>query len=450
MPGILIVDDDPSFRESLAETLAGAGWAVHEATDPTAARRLLARHQPDLVILDLRLGADDGMNLLRHWKEDEETRSIPVIVLTGYASSQNTIEAMQLGAFEHLTKPVTRETLLDTVRRALRVRASEHGAEPSPPPPPPASEPLVGACPPMREVQKLIGRVAPHDATVLITGETGTGKEMVARAIHRFSPRAARPMVAVNCAAIPRELLESELFGHVKGAFTGAVQTRAGKFVEAHGGALFLDEIGDMPLPMQAKLLRVLQEKTIQPVGSDSPRRVDVRVIAATHRDLPERVAAGAFRQDLFYRLNVFRIHLPPLRERGEDIILLAHALLQRLPGGSQKSLHPGAQRVLRAHSWPGNVRELHNVLQLACVMAEGNLIRAEHIRIEAPAGPALDTLPPAWSRLTLDEAVRQLETLMVREALRASGGNKSEAATRLGIHRQRLYDLVRRTQPGT
>ena len=325
MAKILIVDDDAGFREGIAETLTDLG---HEAVQVVSGESALARLHAagmgeacggfDLMLLDLRMRGMDGLETLRRLHAGHpDCRELPVIMLTAYADSGNTIEAMKLGAFDHLTKPISREQVLGVLERALGRprtgggRAEKAAAVTS------EHDQLIGSSPAMREVHKLIGLVAPSDATVLVQGETGTGKEEVARALHRHGARASKPFVAVNCAAIPAELLESELFGHVKGAFTGAVNQRVGRFSEANKGTLFLDEIGDMTLPMQAKILRVLQDRIVTPVGGTSPVPVDVRIVAATHRDLIGMVRDGGFREDLFYRLNVVCVSLPPLRERG-------------------------------------------------------------------------------------------------------------------------------------
>src|SRR5205823_11024127 len=295
--------------------------------------------------------------------------AVPVVMLTAYASSDNTIEAMKLGAFDHLTKPIGREDVKRIVDQALKpeARRSKEAVEES-------GEGLIGNSEGMRRVQKLIGLAAGTDSTVLVTGETGTGKEMVARALHDHGTRAEKPFVAVNCAAIPTELLESELFGHVKGAFTGAASDRPGRFREADGGTLLLDEIGDMSPPMQAKILRVLQEREIAPVGAARSEKVDVRVIAATHRDLTQAVQKNEFREDLYYRLNVLPIHLPPLRERVDDIVSLAEHFL-RQASDPPKSLSASATRRLLAYTWPGNVRELKNAMERASIVVRGSTI---------------------------------------------------------------------------
>jgi DNA-binding NtrC family response regulator len=364
-------------------------------------------------------------------------------MLTAYASGGNTIEAMSLGAFDHLTKPVTRAALIETLERALRWAANTPDTPQAAGASPAAQEPvdgteLVSSSEAMRQVFKRIGLAANSDATALILGETGTGKELVARALHRNSGRATGPFVAVNCAAIPAELMESELFGHVKGAFTGAINERTGRFREADGGTLFLDEIGDMPLSTQAKILRVLQEREITPVGANRAQPVNVRIIVATHRDLPSAVKEGRFREDLWYRLQVVPLWLPPLRERLGDVLLLAEHFLRLLGGDSPKRLSAAAARLLLAHSWPGNVRELRNAMERAAILSHGPVIEAEHIGLQTAAAPT-PGLDIDWEG-PMAQAVAQLEREMIVRALAATAGNRAEAARRLGLSRQQLY----------
>ena len=449
MARILIVDDDAGFREGLAETLTDL---AHEAVQVSSGEHALARLGAgrtgeecggfDLVLLDLRMRGMDGLETLRRLHaEHPDCRELPVIMLTAFADSGNTIEAMKLGAFDHLTKPISREQVRGVLERALgRPRSGRSKTEPIGPA---ANDQLIGSSTPMREVHKLIGLAAPSDATVLVQGETGTGKEEVARALHRHGARIGKPFVAVNCASIPAELLESELFGHVKGAFTGAVNQRVGRFSEANKGTLFLDEVGDMTLPMQAKILRVLQDRIVTPVGASTPVPVDVHIIAATHRDLIAMVRDGKFREDLFYRLNVVTIALPPLRERGADILVLAEHFLRGLApaGQAAKRLSPTASEALLAHPWPGNVRELRNTMQRATVTVRGPVIDRADLPLSAPASPGgpLDTLD-ALLGLPWTLAIARLEKLLLERALRAAAGNRAEAARRLGIHRQLLY----------
>jgi DNA-binding NtrC family response regulator len=434
MATILIVDDDAALREGLAEALADMGHRVIEAPDGDVALAIAARERPDAVLLDLRIPRVNGLEILRQLRS-RPGRVPPVAILTAYASAANTIEAMRLGAFDHLTKPIGRDDLSSLVTRMLRSRSD---AEP-PTAPEVDEEELVGPSDAMRTVQKMIGLVTDSDATVLISGETGTGKELVARAIHRHGRRASGPFVAVNCAAIPAELLESELFGHVRGAFTGAVGERNGAFRDAAGGTLFLDEVGDMEFAMQAKILRALQERTVTPVGG-RPVRVDVRVLAATNRDLEADVRDGGFREDLFYRLNVVPIHLAPLRARLADIIPLAeHSLLRATEPA--KRLGADAAARLMAHSWPGNVRELRNAMERVAILCRGNIVTASDLAfLSTTAGVRDRDSPPDWTEGDLPGAVARLEMHMIRRALEDAGGNRTEAAKRLGIHRQLLY----------
>ena len=448
MARILIVDDDVAFRSSLAETVGDLGHEVLEAGSTAAGLRLLSAHAIDAAIVDLRMPEEDGLVFLQR---APAIAAIPCIMLTAYASGDNTIEAIRLGAFDHLTKPVPRTALVETLERALRqsTAASDSSAAPDAASAA-ASErnQLVGDSEAMRQVFKQIGRAATSDATVLILGETGTGKELVARALHRNGSRAGRPFVAVNCAAIPAELIESELFGHVKGAFSGATQHRMGRFQEADGGTLFLDEIGDMALPTQAKILRVLQERELTPVGGSQSLRVDVRVIAATHRDLPQEIREGRFREDLWYRLQVVPIMVPPLRERPGDILAIAEHFLRQHGGDSPRRISAAAARRLLQHAWPGNVRELRNTMERAAVMSHGSCIEAEHLAL-----PTLSATSPAqgmqidWDG-PLAAAVAQVERLMLERALAAANGNRAEAARRLGISRQQLYRKLEEAGP--
>ncbi len=435
MARILIVDDDTAFRESLAEMLGDLGHAVSAAPTVAAGLQVLQGGSVDVAIVDLRMPGEDGLAFLR--KARGLSRA-PCIMLTAYASGGNTIEAMRLGAFDHLTKPIARTALVEALDRALQGAgpAQDCGDGQAGQPQMHDDGELVSGSEAMRQVFKRIGLAADSDATVLVLGETGTGKELVARALHRNSARAERPFVAVNCAAIPADLMESELFGHVKGAFTGAASDRAGRFREAQGGTLFLDEVGDMPLPTQAKILRALQEREITPVGASRALPVNVRIIAATHRDLPAAVKEGRFREDLWYRLQVVPVHLPPLRERLGDVLLLAEHFLRQGGGASPKRLGADAAQLLLAHDWPGNVRELRNAMERAALLCPGPVIGAEHIGLQPAAahGPAIDWNGP------LAAAVAQLEREMVTRALAAATGNRAEAARRLGLSRQQLY----------
>jgi two-component system NtrC family response regulator len=441
---VLIVDDDTALRCAIATALGDLGHQAPEAADGEAALAWLSQYQADAVLLDLRMPGMDGMEVLRRIRAT--LAAPPVAILTAVPTSDNTIEAMRLGAADHLAKPIGREGLQALLSRMLPV--------PDATPPPAAvgsaakEGGLIGSSAAMRDVQKAIGLLADSDATVLLLGETGTGKEIVARAIHWHGRRSKAPFVPVNCAAIPAELLESLLFGHVRGAFTGAVSDRAGSFREAQGGTLFLDEIGDMDLAMQAKLLRALQERVVTPVGG-RPMPIDVRIIAATHRDLNRAVLDGRFREDLYYRLGVVPVALPPLRDRLADIIPLAeHFLALSSDGTIAKRLGADAAARLMAHSWPGNVRELLNAMKRVATLVRRPVISAPDLAFltAGPGGHAANAPEQAdWLSGTLPEVVERVEVELIRRALAASVGNRAQAAERLGIRRQLLYQKLAR-----
>jgi two-component system NtrC family response regulator len=433
MAAILIVDDDEVMREALAEAIRDLGHDTYIAPSGDAALALLGRQAVQAVFLDLRMPGMDGLEVLRRIRAREDAPA--VAILTAHASAANTIEAMRLGAFDHLTKPIGREDIRRVIQRMTTVTAESSVRKPVA-----AQETLVGSSEAMRAVQKSIGMLADSDATVFITGETGTGKEMVARAIHDYGHRKTGPFIAVNCASIPAELLESELFGHVKGAFTGAVSERLGAFREADGGTLLLDEIGDMDLPMQAKILRALQERVVAPVGGRA-MAVDVRVIAATHRDLAQRIREGRFREDLFYRLHVVPIHLPALRTRIADILPLAEHFLNAT--GLRKRLSTDAAALLIRHPWPGNVRELRNALERVAVLVRGEAVTAADLGFleDSPSeGSVID-----WPDEDLPSAVARLEEMLIRRALARNAGNRTETAKQLNINRQLLYSKLER-----
>lgn len=448
MAHILIVDDDDAFRESLAETLGDLGHVIEQAgSGHDALARLASDTRIDCMFLDIRMPDLSGIDVLERLRAMPSRAALPVVVLTAFATSDNTIHAMRLGAFEHLTKPVGRDAIASLLRK---IEASNRGA--SSPALPASNEDvtdgtprLLGNSEALRDAQKQIGRAAATDSTVLITGETGTGKEVAARVLHDASRRRHAPFVAINCAAIPAELLESELFGHTRGAFTGAVTQRAGRIVEANGGTLFVDEIGDLPLPMQAKLLRVIQERTLTPVGSNTSVAIDVRIVAATHRDLAAEVAARTFREDLFYRLNVIPVHLPPLRERPDDILpLAAHFLIAAANlAGPARTLSGDAERRLLAHAWPGNVRELKNAMERVAALARGPLVTADDLAFLTAPRAGVSEIPAALLDLPLPQAIEWLERAAIERALQQSAGNRAEAARRLGISRQSLYTKI-------
>jgi DNA-binding NtrC family response regulator len=432
---ILIVDDDESIRKVIGFILDETGYEVRSATSGAGALEAIRKDRPDLVLTDIKMPGIDGIALLKEIRKLDD--SIIVIVLTAFGTVETAVEAMKAGAADYLTKPISRDELTLTVDKTLRVRALEQEN---------ANlresigerfkfENIVGLSPAMRGVFDLVRRVAGTDASVLITGESGTGKELVARAIHFNSPRRGARLVTVNCAAIPGDLLESELFGHVRGAFTGAIRTKEGKFHLAHRGTIFLDEIGSLPKPLQAKLLRAVQEKEIQRVGGEETETVDVRVIAATNRPLPDLIRKGEFREDLFYRLNVVPLVIPPLRERVSDIPLLVAHFSRRFAGARRVTFAPEAIEILRSYTWPGNVRELENFCERIILMTPGDEIGAPEVKaqIDAMADEHVATAPAAT--LTLPEVERRA----VLDALARAGWNQTRAARLLGVPRHVL-----------
>jgi len=436
---VLVVDDDPAVRYTLREILASEGLAVEEASDGAEAlARFEARPVP-LVLTDLRMPGMDGMELLRRLAA--RAPAPRVVMITAHGSERQAVEAIKAGAYDYFRKPFETEELLAVVRRAVEALRLSHENERL------AGElalsrTMVFASEAMRRLAILVARVAPRDVTVLLTGESGTGKERVAEAIVLASLRAGRPFVRFNCAALAPELAEAELFGHTRGAFTGAARARPGLFREADGGTLLLDEVGELAAPAQAKLLRVLQAGEVRPVGEERTLTVDVRVIAATHRDLEEEVRAGRFREDLLYRLDVVKLRIPPLRERPEDVPVLARHFLDRFAqrfGAAPLHVPEAIFDRLLAHAWPGNVRELENAIEglVALSPPEG----LDLSLLPGGGGAAAAEGPP----LPLKERVQAYERGLVVEALRAARGNRSEAARRLGISRVTLHDKLRR-----
>ncbi|QEL17493.1 sigma-54-dependent transcriptional regulator [Limnoglobus roseus] len=444
-PTILVADDDPTIRGNLALLLRSEGYDVREAADGVQAAAMLDDPAVALALLDLKMPGQDGMAVLR--KHADRLEETPVILVTAFGGSGPAIEAMRLGAYDYLTKPFDLDEVLFTVRRALTQRSLAEQVRALSLAPVAeddwADDELIGRHPAMLAVFKLIGRVAATDEPVLVIGESGTGKELAAGAVHHNSARSAGPFVKVNSAALSPHLLESELFGHEKGAFTGAVAARRGRFEQAHGGTLFLDEIGELDVDLQAKLLRVLQTGTFERVGGEATVTADVRVVAATNRDLKARIADGKFREDLFYRLNVVSIELPPLRDRRDDIPLLAEAIVRRL---AQKyrwphlALSPDAVSALTRRDWPGNVRELQNVLARAAILARGRVLQPADFEAAAATGAVL---PPAGS-LVLRDALAETERRVIGLALDQEKWNRTQAARVLGISRRQLFDKIR------
>ena len=490
---VLIVDDEAGLRRSLARILGSRGHVVEVAEDGEQALELIDQHDPEVILCDLMMPKLGGLEVLAHTKRTRPR--VEVIMMTAHADVDTAVAAVKNGAYDFLTKPfASNDAVALAVTKAAehkrlveraqhleeRLVAHEKFGE------------LVGTSRKMQAVYRLIAGVASATSTVLILGESGTGKELVARAIHQHSPRAERPFVAVNCAAIPKELVESELFGHVRGAFTGAQTARAGLFESANGGTLFLDEVGDLPLPSQVKLLRALQEGEVKRVGSDEVRTVDVRVLAATNVDLQARIADGSFRKDLFYRLNVIPIHLPALRERDDDVVLLTHHVLQKLArrmGRPPKRVSPDATAAMRTYAWPGNVRELEHALEHAFVLAQGDLIELPDLprevveavmpratpaprpappphRASAPApapAPAMTSAaapaPASMASLFGEEdlfalpyaeakrrAMVAFDDRYVKELLDRTSGNLSEAARKAGLDRSNFRRIVKKT----
>ncbi len=481
---VLVVDDDGDIRSLLKDLLVEEGYAVRLAPSGADAVEAITKNLPDLVMMDVKLPDQDGIALLKQLKREHD--ELEVIVMTAFGGSSTAIKAMEHGAYDYVTKPFEIDDLLATLKRvfehadmsnevsALRLELGKREAE---------RERIVGSSKPMLEVFKLIGKVAPSDATVLITGESGTGKELIAEALHRASKRNPHPLVKVSCAALPESLLETELFGHEKGSFTGAMTMRKGRFESANKGTIFLDEIGEMTLGTQTKLLRILQEREFERIGSNTPIKIDIRVITATNRNLVDEVRKSKFREDLYYRLNVIHIHMPPLRERKDDIPLLVEHFLVKFrhtPGAIPTSISEDALQRLVDHDWPGNVRELENAIERAVVLSRGNPITADHL----PFGDSQDrsrlaerrtkldkdaeTLQERRGRLDSDEAdadaadadaelaehangdssfksrVATLERQLIKEALDRADGNRTKAADELGIYRRLLYAKIK------
>jgi two-component system response regulator AtoC len=474
---VLVVDDEADVRSLLTDLLEEEGYKVRTADCAAKALAEIAKAMPDLVMMDVKLPDQDGIALLKQLKRDEP--ELEVIMMTAFGGSSTAIKAMEHGAYDYVTKPFEIDDLTAALKRvfehadmshevtALRLELGKSAAE---------RERIVGSSKPMLEVFKLIGKVASADATVLVTGESGTGKELIAEALHRASKRNPHPLVKVSCAALPESLLETELFGHEKGSFTGAMTMRKGRFETANKGTIFLDEIGEMTLGTQTKLLRILQEREFERIGSSVPIKIDIRVIAATNRNLSEEVEKGKFREDLYYRLNVIHIHMPPLRDRKDDIPLLVEHFLAKFRHAANAiptSITEEALSKLVNYDWPGNVRELENAIERAVVLARGNPITVDHLpfgdrreardrarladrrsRLEEESDAELDEAAEAEEAGATSNGrgdggsfkarVSALEKQLIKEALDRAGGNRTKAAEELGIYRRLLYAKIK------
>ena len=442
---VLVVDDEADIRELIDLTLLRMGLTAVCAGSVAEARAALASHDFQLCLTDMRLPDGDGLDIVRHI--GEAYAHLPVAVITAYGSAENAVAALKAGAFDYLAKPIGLEQLRNLVQAALRLPGTEEAvgtAEQEGPE-------LLGASPAMQQVRAMIEKLARSQAPVYISGESGSGKEVAARLIHARSARSAGPFVPVNCGAIPENLMESEFFGYRKGAFTGADSDRDGFFQAAHGGTLFLDEVADLPLPMQVKLLRAIQEKKVRKVGQVSEEQVDLRILCATHRNLRECVESGTFRQDLYYRLNVIELRMPPLRERSEDIEALAGRILKRLAGPEHPLLSAQALVVLMAYAFPGNVRELENILERATALCAEGVILPEDLQLEAFAAPGGAVAADAmnWSaparQAPLAERLRAIESALLRHVMSEAADNAEQAAESLHVSVESLQARLAR-----
>jgi len=459
---ILIIDDDDQLRISFEKLLAEEGYTVESAPSGESGLKIVRARVPDLVILDMRLPGMNGLETFHAIHTIEP--KLPVIMMTAFGTTETAIEATKMGAFDYILKPFDIPDMLGNIRQALEAgRFMRSPVNMDPTPDDVTGEAIIGRSRPMQEVYKAIGRVASTHATVLIRGESGTGKELVARAIYQHSPRANRPFLVINCVAIPENLLESELFGYEKGAFTGASHRRVGKIEQASGGTVFLDEIGDMPSTIQAKILRLLQERSIERLGGRETIPVDVRIIAATNRNLEEALSEGRFREDLYYRLKVVTIWLPPLRERMDDIQLLANYFLSKCSadvGIDNPGIMKEALSILKSYSWPGNVREIYNTIQKALIFNRGAPVSAEDIAqavsdkghgsiVESETGDELirkwvrDALKSKTADNIFDVCMDRFASLLISEALNMTDGNRSQAAKLLGLSRPTLHSRI-------
>jgi len=427
-PLCLVVDDEPDIRELLTITLQRMKVGVQTAADLASAKALLAKQRFGLCLTDMRLPDGDGIELVRHIGQHHP--QIPVAIITAYGSMATAVEALKAGAFDFVSKPVNLDTLRQMVNSALRLEKDLEEEFPEP------ERIMPGQSAAIRDSRRMIAKLARSQAPVYISGESGTGKELAARLIHKLGSRSDKAFVPVNCGAIPHELMESELFGHKKGSFTGALSDHDGLFQEAEGGSLFLDEVGDLPLPMQVKLLRAIQERSIRPIGSAKEVAVDTRILSASHKNLEELVRNGLFRQDLYYRINVIELRLPPLRERPDDIPILAAHILGRIgarSGYTAKNLSPSALHALQQYAFPGNVRELENIIERALALCEGKTVEVEDLQL-AP-GTSGETKPPIVPDDTpLEDYLAGVERSAILRALEQTRWNRTAAAKKLGI----------------
>ncbi|HKJ84044.1 MAG TPA: sigma-54 dependent transcriptional regulator [Mariprofundaceae bacterium] len=450
---LLVIEDEVELRESLTEILGHIGYHVTAVGTAHAARTALNEGLFDLVLLDVRLPDGDGIGLLQEFRAQEG--GLEVMIMTGFADVEVAVNAMRLGAADFLRKPFDMDELLVRVEEVLKKRqlVQEHRVLRQEVQGMQVGEGVVGRCPSMQKVLETVRLAADSDTTILITGESGTGKEVIARTLHELSERAEKPFVPINCGAIPEELLESELFGHVKGAFTGAVKSRPGRFEVANGGTIFLDEIGDMSPKLQVKLLRVLQERCFEPVGSHQPVEVDVRVLAATHRDLEEEIRNGRFREDLYYRLNVIPLHMPPLRARGDDILLLAEHFMQQFnveKGARIEGVDEETRRMMMRYSWPGNVRELSNLMErLATLKREGVVgvedLPSKMLSEEERLDRDFDIDVSEMECVDFNALIEEYENRLLGMALKRCEWNKNQAAKFLSLNRTTLVEKLKK-----
>ncbi|RYZ58881.1 MAG: sigma-54-dependent Fis family transcriptional regulator [Proteobacteria bacterium] len=435
----LIIDDEEKIRKALAAVIEDEGWTVIDAADGSKGLQLFARQEPDLVLLDVWMPGIDGIETLQKMKQLKP--QIPVVIMSGHGTIETAVRATRIGAFDYLEKPLSLDKIYPLLDHAKRLRsyAEEHHQN---------SPDLIGNADSMLQIKRQINLVAAKNAWVLITGENGTGKEVVANHIHQKSTRAKKPFVAVNCAAIPEDLIESELFGHAKGAFTNAIAAKKGKFELANHGTIFLDEIGDMSLRTQAKILRILQEQQFERLGASETQHVDVRVIAATNQDLKELIKEGRFREDLYYRLNVVPFHLPPLRDRGDDVFDLAQFFLGKMAkelGEQPKQISDQAMQVMRDYPWPGNIRELKNLLERICIMSDQNTVEADVLRAYLELEDKVDSnSSELMNASNLKQAKSDFERAYILGKLEENQWNITKTAEAIGLERSNLHKKMK------